>query len=161
MMSAVRKAWTAAVTFGVVCGAFTLGGCRAGGQPRERGVLADALNLQRKDRTEATVNGAGGRAKHVVVMWLKKPGDSAGRRAILNATSSLRKIPGVVDVTAGECLPSDRSVVDSSYDVALVISFDTERAMKAYATDPAHEKLVEDVVKPNVEKYVVFDFLAR
>ena len=160
-MSAVRKAWAVAVMFGLICGALVLGGCRSGGQPRERGVLADALNLQRKVRTEATVNGAGGRVKHVVVMWLKKPGDSAGRRAILNATSGLRKVPGVVDVTAGECLPSERPVVDSSYDVALVLSFDSERAMKAYATDPAHEKLVEEVLKPNVERYVVFDFLAR
>ena len=64
-------------------------------------------------------------------------------------------------MTAGECLPSDRAVVDSSYDVALVISFTNERALKAYTADPAHEKLVEEVVKPNVEKYVVFDFVAR
>ena len=160
-MIAVRKGWTAAMLLGVMFGALTLGGCRSGGKPRERGVLADALNLQRKPPAQATVNAAGGRVKHVVIMWLKKPGDSAGRRAILNAIAPLRKIPGVVDVTAGECLPSDRPVVDSSYDVALVISFDSERAMKAYATDPAHEKLVEEVLTPNVDRFVVFDFLAR
>jgi len=148
------------VTFAAV--AIGAGGCRSSsGKPRERGPLADALNIQRKEPPQATINGSGGRYKHVVIMWLKSPGDTDARRAIVSATSVIRKIPGVVDVVAGECLPSDRAVVDSSYDVAIVISFDNERSLKAYATDPAHEKLVEEVVKPNVEKYVVFDFLAR
>jgi hypothetical protein len=156
-----NRAVSAVVVLGFAALMVAAGGCHRSGPPRERGPLADALNIQRRDPPQATINGAGGTVKHVVVMWLKKPGDAGGRRAILNAASTIRQIDGVVDVTAGECIPSDRPVVDSSYDVALVISFTNERAMKAYATNPAHEKLVEEVVKPNVDKYVVFDFAAR
>jgi hypothetical protein len=99
--------------------------------------------------------------KHVVVLWLKKHGDKAGRDALLGAGDVIKTIPGVVDVSVGECMPSERPVVDSTYDVAVIITFKDKAAMDAYATHPKHVKLLEDVLKPNVEKYVVYDFVAK
>jgi hypothetical protein len=99
--------------------------------------------------------------KHIVVCWLKKPGDKDGRKLMLDSREVIKNIPGVVNVSGGECLKSDRSVVDSTYDVALVITFKDEAAMKAYATHPAHQKLIEEVLKPNVEKYVVYDYAEK
>ena len=106
-------------------------------------------------------NALRGQVKHVVVLWLKKLGDKDGRRALVDGKEALRTIPGVVDVAVGECLTSDRKVVDSTYDVALVVTLKDEAALKAYGPHPTHQKLVADVIKPNVEKYVVYDFVAK
>jgi hypothetical protein len=95
---------------------------------------------------------------HVVLVWLKKPGDPAGRDAIVRSSKSLRSIPGVVSVRAGRAIPSDREVVDSSYDVGLVVTFTDEAAMRAYGSHPVHQKVVEEVIKPHVERYRVYDF---
>jgi hypothetical protein len=100
-----------------------------------------------------------GQIKHVVVMWLKNPGDAAVRKQLIDAKSSLAKIPGVIEVSAGEVVKSDRPVVDSSYDVAYVVTFNNEQSLRAYGPHPIHQKLVEDVIKPNVAKFTVYDFV--
>ena len=99
--------------------------------------------------------------KHVVVLWLKKPGDKDGRKALVDGKEALLTIPGVVNVAVGECMTSDRKVVDSSYDVAMVVTLQDEAALKAYGPHPVHQKLLADVIKPNVEKYVVYDFATK
>jgi hypothetical protein len=95
---------------------------------------------------------------HVVLVWLKKPGDPAGRDAIIRSSRSLWSIPGVVSVRAGRAIPSDRDVVDSTYDVGILVMFEDEAAMRAYGSHPAHQQLVEEVIKPHVERYRVYDF---
>ena len=102
---------------------------------------------------------AAGTVKHVVIAWLKRPGDPADRRKVIDSAAALRTIPGVVAVEAGECLPSDRAVVDSSYDVAIVTTFASRQALHEYGPHPTHQQVVEDVIKPNVQRYVVYDFV--
>src|SRR5688500_16681248 len=63
---------------------------------------------------------------HVVVAWLKKPGDATDRQKLIDAAPRLREIPGVVDVYAGPPIPSERPVVDSSYDVGIILFFADE-----------------------------------
>ncbi|MDB5295680.1 MAG: uncharacterized protein JWO31_1663 [Phycisphaerales bacterium] len=104
---------------------------------------------------------AAGQVKHVVVVWLKSPGDKAARQKVLDSAAALRTIPGVLDVAGGECLPSDRAVVDSTYDVALVITLADAAALKAYGPHPTHQKVLAEVLKPAAERYVVYDFVAR
>jgi hypothetical protein len=107
----------------------------------------------------AVASSRSGQVEHVVVMWLKKPGDAAARKALLAAGETFKQIPGVVSVTGGEVMKSDRAVVDSSYDVAFVVTFKDADALKAYGPHPIHQKMVEEVVKPNVEKFLVYDFV--
>jgi hypothetical protein len=95
---------------------------------------------------------------HVVLVWLKKPGDAAARRAIIDAGEALKTIPGVVDVRAGSPIPSTRPVVDSSYDVGVLVTFTDEQALQAYPTHPTHLKVLEEVLKPNADHYKVYDF---
>jgi hypothetical protein len=123
-------------------------------RPQNREIQAglEELNKLRQDA---------GQVKHVVVVWLKKHGDKDARKLMLDSREVVKSIPGVVSVSGGECLKSDRPVVDSTYDVALVITFKDEAAMKAYAAHPAHQKLMEEVLKPNVEKYLVYDYLEK
>jgi hypothetical protein len=95
---------------------------------------------------------------HVVVCWLKTPGDEAARQQLIDDSKSFARIPGVVEVSAGRAIPSTRAVVDSSYDVAVVMKFKDEDALRSFAQHPIHVAAVERTIKPLVARYVVYDF---
>ena len=98
---------------------------------------------------------------HVVLCWLKTPGDAAARQKIIETSKTFESIPGVVSVTCGGALPSTRPIVDSSYDVAILITFTDEAALRAYDGHPTHKKAVNEVLLPLVGKFLVYDFKAE
>ena len=100
---------------------------------------------------------AHGTVDHVVLMWQKRPGNTADRQALLAACSDLRVIPGIKFLDAGTALASDRPVVDDSFDVGLTVRFDSAQSLHAYETDPRHVKKVTEVLKPLTRKIVVYD----
>lgn len=95
---------------------------------------------------------------HVLVAWLKQPGNADDRRMVIEASNNFKKVPGVLDVYAGPVLPSDRAVVDSTFDVGVVMLFKDEQSLKAYVTHPGHERAVKEVLGPKVERAKVYDF---
>jgi hypothetical protein len=103
-------------------------------------------------------NGAPGTIEHVVVVWLKDPGNPAARSRIIDASQVLRSISGVVSLKAGTMMPSKRPVVDSSFDIALSVTFTDAQAMQHYLTHPTHVQLLEETLKPLVDKIRVYDF---
>ena len=100
-----------------------------------------------------------GTVTHVVICYLKQPGDPAARQQLIDASKEFRQIPGVLDVRVGKVLPSTRPIVVSDYDVGLVITYKDAEAMKNYVTHPIHEKAVREVLGPLVAKVVVYDFV--
>ena len=96
--------------------------------------------------------------EHVVVVWLKEPGNTTHRQAVLDASEALRTIPGVRSLKSGTVIASGRAIVDSSFDIALIVSFADRADMDAYLVHPLHVKLVDDTLKPLVAKIRVFDF---
>jgi Stress responsive A/B Barrel Domain len=102
---------------------------------------------------------AHGTVDHVVLMWQKRPGNTADRQALLAACSELRVIPGIKFLDAGTALASDRPVVDDSFDVGLTVRFDSAQSLQAYETDPRHVKKVNEVLKPLTKKIVVYDIV--
>lgn len=102
---------------------------------------------------------APGTVSHVVVCWLNEPGNAEQRHRIIDRSKVFRSIPGVVSVSAGTPLRSTRPVVDSSFDVAIVIRFKDEAALRAYDTNPIHQQAVREVLKPLVKKLVIYDAL--
>ncbi len=95
---------------------------------------------------------------HTVFLWLKQPGELRHRRQLLSATDRLGKIPGVVDVRMGEAIDSDRDIVDDSFDVGIYFYFSDVAAMKQYLVHPLHQTIVEQDIKPLVERIIVHDF---
>jgi hypothetical protein len=95
---------------------------------------------------------------HVVLCWLKEPGNAEHRQQIVEATESFRKIPGVLAARAGQVMPSDRSIVDDSFDVGILVLVPDEKRLTEYLEHPIHQKAKEDVLLPLVEKIVVYDF---
>jgi hypothetical protein len=99
------------------------------------------------------------RVTHVVVCWLKTPGDEHARQQLIDDSMSFAKIPGVVHVSAGRVLPSTRPAVDSSFDVAVVMKFRDQKALEGYAAHPIHLRAVERTLKPLVARYVIYDYV--
>ena len=96
---------------------------------------------------------------HTVICWLKEPGDARARQEIVEVSRSFTSIPGVIEVAAGPVLPSDRPIVDSSFDVAITITFTDKVAMAAYLAHPLHQRAVEETIRPLVRKILAYDFL--
>ena len=97
--------------------------------------------------------------EHIVVVWLKEPGNPAHRQTIIEASEVLRTIPGVRSLKSGTVVPSERAIVDSSFDVALIVSFADHAALDTYLAHPLHVTLVDETLKPLVARIRVFDFM--
>jgi hypothetical protein len=95
---------------------------------------------------------------HTVYLWLKNPGNQQQRNQLLTATDRLSAIPGVLEIRYGEVIESDRAIVDDSFDVGIYFYFSDEAAMNSYLVHPLHKKVVEQDIRPVVERIVVHDF---
>jgi len=109
--------------------------------------------------TLETPNPMGGNVHHVVICWLKDQGNQEDKNKLVEASKKLSEIPGVLSVKAGSVLPSQRKVADSSFDVAIIISFANSQAMNSYLTHPRHKKMVKEIVQPLTQKILVYDFV--
>ena len=95
---------------------------------------------------------------HVVLVWLNEPGNAGHRQQIIDGSKKLTEIPGVQDLRVGRVVPSERDVVDSSYDVALYLRFDSQAALQAYLAHPIHKTVVKEQFLPVMDYYRVYDF---
>ena len=100
-----------------------------------------------------------GRINHLVLCWLEEPGNPEHRRRIIEQTRAFRAIPGVLEVRAGEVVPSQRAIVDSSFDVGILLSFADAEQMRSYIQHPAHQRAVREVLQPLVSRILVYDFI--
>jgi len=100
-----------------------------------------------------------GSVDHVVIVWLKRPGNTADRQALFAAAQDLREIPGIRFLDSGTPLASDRPIVDDSFDVGFTMRFDSVAALAAYEKNPRHLKKVNEVLKPLSRKIVVYDIV--
>jgi hypothetical protein len=95
---------------------------------------------------------------HTVYLWLQDPGNPQHRIKLLTATERLRTIPGVLEIRYGEVIESDRTIVDDSFDVGIYFYFSDVAAMNRYLVHPLHKQVVEQDIKPLVERIVIHDF---
>jgi hypothetical protein len=79
-----------------------------------------------------------GGVDHVVLVWLKRPGNTADRQALRQAAEDLKAIPQVKSVSHGAALTSERPIVDDSFDVGFVMRFDSPADLHTYETHPQH-----------------------
>ena len=112
------------------------------------------LNQQRESTSQALPQA---QIIHIVVIWLREPGNEAHRQTLITASQQLTQIPGVIAVEGGSVITSERSVVDSSFDVALVFKLQNQQALRGYVQHPLHKKLLKEVFKPLIERYRVYD----
>ena len=105
---------------------------------------------------------ASGKVEHVVLIWLKKPGDAQQRQAVLaQCRAFAAEISEVAHLSCGLALPSERPVVDDSFDVGMVMRFDNPSDLQAYEKHQVHVKAVESLLKPLAAKIQVYDIQVR
>src|SRR6478609_8962932 len=102
---------------------------------------------------------ASGTVDHIVLVWLKRPGNAADRQALLATANDLRVIPGIQFLDAGTPLASDRPIVDDSFDIGLTMRFDSVKSLRAYESDPRHVQKVTEVLKPLSKKVLIYDII--
>jgi hypothetical protein len=107
----------------------------------------------------APATAAGEQVHHIVICWLKDPGNAGARQQLIEVSKSFQTLPGVVRVSAGPVLPGDRGIVDSSFDVAIVMSFESREALYAYLDHPRHRQATQEVLRPLTSRVIVYDFI--
>lgn len=95
---------------------------------------------------------------HVVLVWLKEPGNTEMRKQFVEASSSLNNLPGILYRHVGVAVASDRVIVDDTFDVATTVTVKDKKAFKDYMEHPKHKKVVEEKLKPLVNRIVAYDF---
>ena len=98
------------------------------------------------------------RVHHVVIVWLKEHGNADARQRYIDISRAQAKLPMVQRYQVGTAVPGGREVVDSSYDVAIVASFEDKAALDAYLQHPEHKRVIDEGLKPLVDHFVVYDF---
>ena len=106
-----------------------------------------------------TGTGRAGPVHHVVVCWLKEPGNPDHCRQIIEASKSFKHIPGVLDIRAGKIMPTDRRIADNTFDLAVIISFKDRKSLAGYFADPRHTESSRKILQPLVRKTVVYDVI--
>ena len=96
---------------------------------------------------------------HVVLCWLKEPGDRENIEKIIAMTQSFQEIPEVLDAQAGRVVLSDRRIVDDSFDVGILIQVQDKAALQQYLDHPKHQKAKDEILLPLIEKVLVYDFM--
>lgn len=103
-----------------------------------------------------------GQVEHVVLVWLNEPGNAAIKDKMVAACRTFpREIDGILSLSVGDALPSDREVVDDSFDLGIVLRFKDKAALDAYEKHPVHVKAVKEVLAPNASKLKVYDITVR
>ena len=95
---------------------------------------------------------------HVVLCWLKEPGNTEHRNQIIEVSKTFTKIPGVLDVRVGKVIESNRSIVDDSFDVGILVVVLDAKRLQEYLDHPIHQNAKRNVLLPLVEKVLVYDF---
>ena len=95
---------------------------------------------------------------HVVLCWLKEPGNVEQRNRIIKMTESFKEIPSVRAARAGNPIMSERDIVDDSFDVGIIIEVRDGAGLKKYLDHPIHQKAKKEVLLPLVERVLVYDF---
>lgn len=98
-----------------------------------------------------------GEVRHVVIFWLKRPGNAADRAQVARASESFRQLPGVEGVKVGRGAVVRRPGIEESFDLCAIFTFRNQAALKRFQASPEHRRIVEKVLKPLVQRYSVFD----
>ncbi|WP_428353603.1 Dabb family protein [Methyloprofundus sp.] len=98
------------------------------------------------------------RVSHVVVVWLKEPGNAQMREQFIEASRALETVPGVLSRHVSAVIPSNRPKVDDTFDVAVTVTFKNSQALKSYMQNKKHKDMLNKRLKPLVNRIVVYNF---
>ena len=63
-----------------------------------------------------------------------------------------------MDAQAGKAVASERSIVDDSFDVGILVVVENKEALEAYLRHPVHDDAKKKILLPLIDMLVVYDF---
>lgn len=124
-------------------------------------LLTVSCNLQTEnistipiERTEITNTHPG--FMHVVYFWLKKDKPELLKEFKEKGLPKLATVSSIKNVYWGPPAGTPRDVVDNSYDISWIVTFDSVDEQDKYQVDPIHLEFV-DTYKSLFEKVQVYD----
>jgi hypothetical protein len=100
-----------------------------------------------------------GQVTHVMLFWLKRPGNVDDQNFLLRALRTLRRVRGVNEVRFGRPLPVYRPSVEQSFDLGVVVIFRDREALEKFERDPRREQAIDAMLRPLVRQYTVYNFV--
>lgn len=111
-----------------------------------------ATGLTAKQENPSTV------VRHVVLVWLKPEYQGQYLLTLMQASEQLAHIPGIRQLHMGPALPSERALVDDSFDLGLLFEFETVEQLSAYVDHPDHVAFLKTYVVGKTKKVLIYDF---
>jgi Stress responsive A/B Barrel Domain len=100
-----------------------------------------------------------GQVTHVMLFWLKRPGNVDDQNYLRRALRTLRRARGVNDIRVGRPLLVDRPSVEQSFDLGVVMTFRDREALEKFERDPRREQAIDAMLRPLVRQYTVYNFV--
>ncbi len=116
-----------------------------------------ALSLASPGAQAATARS--GQVTHVMLFWLKRPGNVDDQNFLRRAVRTLRRVRGVNDVRVGRPLPVDRPGSEQSFDLGVVMTFRDREALQKFERDQRREQAIDAMLRPLVRRYTVYNFV--
>lgn len=99
-----------------------------------------------------------GKVEHIVLVWLKRPGNAVDRATLIATARKFKtEIKEIQHLSVGPAVPSERPIVDDSFDVGFIMRFASKADMDAYEKHPVHQKAVKETLMPMAKKVQVYD----
>lgn len=93
---------------------------------------------------------------HHVYFWLKNPASKDDLNKLIDGLRKMSKIRTIKTSHIGKPADTNRDVIDSSYAISWLLTFDHKANQDSYQVDPIHLKFVEEC-KDLWSKVVVYD----
>jgi len=103
-------------------------------------------------------NARSGQVTHVMLSWLKRPGNVDDRNVLMRGLRTLRRVRGVNDVRVGRPLPVDRSSLEQSFDLGVVGIFRDRETLEKFERDPRRREALDAMLQPLVRRYSGYNF---
>ena len=100
-----------------------------------------------------------GQVTHVMLFWLKRPGNVDDQNFLRRALRTLRRVRGVNDMRIGRPLSVDRPVAEQSFDLGVVMTFRDREALEKFERDQQREQAIDVMLRPLVLRYIVYNFV--
>src|SRR5438270_4914361 len=100
-----------------------------------------------------------GQVTHVMLFWLKRPGNVDDQNYLLRALRTLRRVRGVSDMRVGRPLLVDRPGLEESFDLGVVLIFRDREALEKFQRDQQPEKAIDAMLRSLVRRYSIYNFV--
>jgi hypothetical protein len=100
-----------------------------------------------------------GQVTHVMLFWLKRPGNVDDQNVLVRGLRTLRRVRGISDIRVGRPLSVDRPGLEQSFDLVVVVIFRDREALEKFEHDPRRRGALDAMLQQLVRRYTVYNFV--